>query len=108
MRDKLLRMVASLFAVKPAPPPPDPGPAERLWIGRELEDPEGVVIGRVIAARPDPVNGAWIELRSDWGPIEWISFGWRHPSYSFHSDDIEETAAGHLRLKAAILAYRIP
>ncbi len=74
------------------------------WLHRPLHDPDGTRLGHVSRVRPDGTGGAWLEVESDWGILDWLfGMGAGHPRFTFHSDNVEERGP-RLVLRESILS----
>jgi hypothetical protein len=74
------------------------------WLHHRLFDPDGTRLGHVTRVRPDGTGGAWLEVESDWGILDWLmGMGAGHPHFTFHSDNFEERGPS-LVLRESILS----
>ena len=73
--------------------------------GGDRARPEGRVgkqIGHVSHVGLDGTGGAWLEVATDWGLLDWLTgMGAGHTRLTFHSDDMEPRG-GDLVLKQSI------
>ena len=64
---------------------------EEAWLGRALLDPDGVRIGHVERVERAGYDGSWLDIRSEWGALDWLlALGCgRPPTFRIHSSDVE-------------------